>query len=532
MILRKPYALLIKYFRLIHGVLLALTTYLLYRTNIILNFLQEYISSDEIITGKDFTGELFTSLMFSLPFTVIIFLLVLLWVMIYKKKKKLYYIYNIFVMIALLVLYNVGFNVADILEGQLMDTRTIRLLKDFYLILLLLQGIGVVFTFIRTTGFDIKKFDFAEDLQEMDITEEDREEFEVDVNFETNVVRRGLRRRFRNFKYFYTENKFLINIFVLILFSVVCFTIYMNLTIYNKTYSQNTVFMASDFTMSVTNSFSTNENYKGSIITDNHLVIVELDIKANSKQASKFNATKAGLKIKDKTYYPISDYNKKLIDLGNVYNNENISNENFQKILLVYEIPKDKRTEKMVFSYIDTIEQNRNKLNPKYIKVRLKPYDLEENKKVTNSNLNNVVKLNEMLLGNTNLYLTNLEISEKFKIDYNTCFSGRCYDFYEYLNPPLNTNYDKVLLKIEGILNIDKEIKNNYDLYTIINHFGKIKYQSNGQTNYFIKLTKVNSKKASTSNSIYVSIPKEVLNSDKISFIVDIRDKSYEYVIK
>ena len=78
----------------------------------------------------------------------------------------------------------------------------------------------------------------------------------------------------------------------------------------------------------------------------------------------------------------------------------------------------------------------------------------------------------------------------------------------------------------------DKEIKNNYDLYTIINYFGKIKYQSNGQTNYFKKLTKVNPKKASLSNSIYVSIPKEVLNSDKVSFIIDIRDKSYEYVIK
>ena len=97
MILRKPYALLIKHFRLIHGVLLALITYLLYRTNIILRFLQEYISTDEIITGKDFTGELFNSLMFSLPFVVIIFFLILLWVMIYKKKKKLYYIYNIFI---------------------------------------------------------------------------------------------------------------------------------------------------------------------------------------------------------------------------------------------------------------------------------------------------------------------------------------------------------------------------------------------------------------------------------------------------
>ena len=491
MILRKPYALLIKHFRLIHGILLALTTYLLYRTNIILNFLQEYISTDEIITGIDFTGELFSSFMFSLPFTVIIFLLILLWVMIYKKKKKLYYIYNIYVMIAVLVLYNIGFSMIDILEGQLMDTRTVRLLKDFYLILLIFQGIGVVFTFIRTTGFDIKKFDFAEDLLEMNITEEDREEFEVDVNFETNIVRRTLRKRFRNFKYFYTENKFYINIFVLILFSFICFTIYMNLTIYNKTYSQDTVFMASDFTMSVTNSYITNKNYKDNIITDNNLVIVELNMKANSKEVSKFNQAKAGIKINDKTYYPINNYNKDLIDLGEVYNNQNISNEEFQKILLVYEIPKNEKLEKMTFSYIDTIERRGNKMNPKYIKVKLNPYNLEENEKITNINLGNVVKLNEMLLGKTILYLMNLEISERFKIDYTTCFSGKCYDMYEYLNPPTNTNYDKALLKIEGILNIDKEIKNNYDLYNVINYFGKIKYQVNGEIKYFKKLTKV-----------------------------------------
>ena len=74
MILKKPYAFLIRYFKLIHTVLLILMIYLLYRTNVILNFFQEYISADKIITGKDFTGELFSQWMFTLPFIIIVIL--------------------------------------------------------------------------------------------------------------------------------------------------------------------------------------------------------------------------------------------------------------------------------------------------------------------------------------------------------------------------------------------------------------------------------------------------------------------------
>ena len=533
MILRKPYAFLIKYFRFIHTVLLVLMIYLLYRTNVILNFFQEYISSDKIITGKDFTGELFNQWMFILPFIIIVALVILLGVMYYKKKPKVFYIYNILIMIALLVFYNIGYDMVGTLETQVIETRTLRLLRDLFSIVVLIQGLGLVLTFIRATGFDIKKFDFRRDLEELDITEEDAEEFEVEVEVETNVVKREFRKNLRFAKYVYIENKFIINILILVTFSVVCFIIYMNLTIYNKTINQNETFLTNDFTMSISNSYLTNQDYSGKKITDNYLLIVELDIKANYSGA-RLNTTKAELKIKDNTYYPVTKYNFNLIDLGVVYNGNDISNSEFQNKILVYEIPQELIEDKMIFNYLDNVETGINKLNPKYIKIKLEPNNLDSGNTNTLIDLNNVVKVNEEILNETNIYLTGFEIQERFKAGYKQCIKNVCYDLFEYLNPNYNTNYDKALLKINGIANVDKILTDRkiYNLYNIINYFGKIKYQVSGQTKYYNSLTKINPKKVVSDNNFYIEIPKEVMDSDKISLIIDVRDKSYEYIIK
>lgn len=533
MILRKPYAFLIKYFRVIHTILLVLMIYLLYRTNVILNFFQEYISSDKIITGKDFTGELFNQWMFILPFIIIAALVILLGVMYYKKKPKVFYIYNILVMIALLVFYNIGYDMAGTLEAQVIETRTLRLLRDSFSIVILVQGVSLVLTFIRATGFDIKKFDFRRDLEELDITEEDAEEFEVEVEVETNVVKREFRKNIRFAKYVYIENSFIINILVLLVFSVVCFIIYMNLTIYNKTYNQNETFLTNDFTMAISNSYLTNQDYSGKKITDNYLFIIELNIKSNYSGA-KLNPTKAELKIKDNTYYPITKYNSNLIDLGIVYSGNDINESEFQNKILVYEIPKESIKEKMVFNYLDNIEKGINKLNPKYIKIKLEPHNLDLTNTNTVIELNNVVKLNEEILDETYIYLTGFEIQERFKVGYKQCIKNACYDLFEYLNPNFNTNYDKVLLRIDGVANVDKTLTDRkiYNLYNIINYFGKIKYEVSGQTKYYNSLSKINPKKVVSDNSFYIEIPKEVINSDKISLIIDVRDKAYEYIIK
>jgi len=530
MILRKPYAFLIKYFKLIHAILILPMCYLLYRTNVIFNFFQEYIGSENIVVGRDFTGELFNTWMFVLPFVTIVILGVLLGIMFYKKKPKVYYFYNILTMIAILVIYNIGYDAANTLEAQALATRTLYLNRDLFMIIMLLQGMSIILTFIRATGFDIKKFDFNKDLEDLDITEADAEEFEVDLNVETNVFKREFKKSFRFAKYIYVENKYIINGIFLIVFSIVCFSIYMNLTIYNKTYKQGQTFAAGEFNITVENSYLTNKNYEGKEVTENYLVIVELDLKAHHSD-TKFNTAKAGLSVDDVTYYPSGKYNSSLIDLGEVYNDEVIDTKSFNSFILVYEIPKDANLDKMVFKYLDSLETG---LNPKYIRVKLDPYNLDENSIMKEIEQNNFIELNEKILKKTSINITDFEIKDRFKLDYNYCNKNICFASFEYLNPVLNTNYDKVLLKIDGQINLDEDLnnKNIYNLYTIIKTFGKLKYEINGQVKYFYPLNKVNPKKAQLLDSYYIEIPKQVINSEEIKLIITVRDVSYEYKIK
>ena len=533
MILKKPYAFFIKYFKLIHTILLIFMCYLTYRTNLLVNFLQEYMQSDNIIMGKDFTGELFNSFMFALPFIIIAILVALLWVMIYKKKPKLFYVINIVIMVTILVFYNQGYNIINVLETQVLETRKIRLLRDLMSIVLLFQIFGVFATFIRATGFDIKKFDFNKDLEELDITEEDAEEFEVSVEFEENIYIREFKRIIRFMKYAYVENRIIINGLILIGIAIVSSVIYINLTVYNKVYKQGDSFLTNGLFMNVEKSYITNTNFEGEKITDNYLLVIQLNVKANYDKIS-LNLAKMGIKIGKRKYYPTNKYNSDLKDLGKIYKNEIISKEKFEKQLLIYEIPAKLIEKKMFFYYLDTIEAGKKNMNPKYIKVKLKPYNLDTDKSKKIVNLNDDIEINSNVFSKTSINISKIDIADKFMVEYKYCDKGECIDSKEYVNPILNTNYDKALIKIDGNLIADKNIDNSSisNLYSLIKYYGKIKYKVGRKTKYYFNLNRIMPNKTILDNVYFAEIPKEVMDATEISFIIDARNKEFEYVIK
>ena len=80
MIIRKPYAFLIKHFKLIHFVMLVLSIYIVNRANIIFNFFNEYVttrqvSSAEYISSNYLPLFLFISSILIITLSIIIFIL-------------------------------------------------------------------------------------------------------------------------------------------------------------------------------------------------------------------------------------------------------------------------------------------------------------------------------------------------------------------------------------------------------------------------------------------------------------------------
>ena len=96
MILRKPYAFLIKHFKLIHFIMALCMGVLLYQTTILQNFFNEFAGSTQVIVDTDIANVLLGGYIYIFPVLVVIMSLIVLVLMSLKDKPRLYYLLNIY----------------------------------------------------------------------------------------------------------------------------------------------------------------------------------------------------------------------------------------------------------------------------------------------------------------------------------------------------------------------------------------------------------------------------------------------------
>lgn len=538
MILRKPYAFFIKHFKLIHIILTILIAYLIYRTGLLLSFFNEYISTGKSVIDQDLTGNLFNLYMFIVPFLIILASIIILSVMVLKQKPILFYITLIIIYIIMLVVYNYIYSVLGSMETALLDIRQVRVARDIIMIVFFVQTFSVIITFVRATGFDIKKFNFGQDLAKLDIKEEDREEFEFEVNVDTGKVQRKFRRNLRHAKYVYFENRFLINMGLLLLFSVICFVVYLNLNVYNKVYSEMEAFLTTDFSIRVNKSFLTTKDYKGNktVKDDEVLVVLELEVKNNFPKERKLDIARAELVIGNHTFHHVYNYRERIFDLGKVYEDDLLPNK-FTKLLLVYKVPKILVSKNnMQFKYVDRIDITGRKLSPKKVSVKLNPKNLDSNTNTKEFKIGETMLLNDSVLGNINFKIDKYDVNDQFQLKYNFCVTKEeCYQSYEYIKPTITSKYDVTLMYLNGEIVWDENtmVTPMTNIYTFFNTFGQLVYEINGKT----KVQKLGFKqvlptRVNVKNEYYIEVFDEVRKADKITLVFNIRDIQYKYVLK
>lgn len=524
MILRKPFAILIKYFKLIHAILTVLSFYLLYRTNLMMSFFSEYMGTYNSVIGKDLTGELFNIWIYISLFVIIIGTIIIMGLMLFKKKKIKLYIYNILTYIAVIVIYVVTINVLSKLEIELVDVRTLKVVQDLLTTIFFIQIISFFTLGMRATGFDLKKFDFKKDLQELEIEDDDNEEFEVNIDLSSDETRRKINRAIRHSKYIYKENKVILWILAGLVFSITSLAIYMNLGVYNKLYTKNEAFSTNYFTISLGNSYSSSESYKGAkLLEEESLLMIHLNIKNNFVKERTFESARLNLKIDEHYFKHEPLYSEFLIDIGTTYKKQSITNK-FNDYMFIYKVPTDFLNEKLVLVYDD--------YNGKEIKMRVKPINLDGKKEIKEFSLGQEIDFKESVLNDIKIKLDNVELAHFFKIDYNFCINeATCYLSYEYLRPNINTNYRKAVVKIKGNF-VEKSSGDYKKIYSFIKKYGKIEYETLGQTKEVDLNSQLKPIKVNTENECYFELNEEVLNADKIKLIFRIRDKVYKYIVK
>ena len=325
MVLRKPYAFLIKHFRLIHLILTGLLTYVVLQFGKIYGFLNKVI--ENAANRYDALSYINNGLIIYIILIIVICGLIY-WLLKYKDKPRRIYIFTIAGYIIVTVFMMILFNYMNGLTVGVGSEKTIRLYRDLLLIILFFQYYIIIVMGIRGLGFDIKKFNFGSDVQELNLNETDGEEVEVNLNIDATNVIRGIRKQKREFGYFFKEFKWYIIIIIIVIISFLGYKGYNFFVDKYKAYSENDII--GDY-----KKISIKDSYY-MVDGDNNYVIINFDIYNNGLR-DRLNTGNISLNIGKNKYSPDKTICYKFSKLGNCYKTQFITSE-VKNYILVYKV--------------------------------------------------------------------------------------------------------------------------------------------------------------------------------------------------
>lgn len=356
MILKRPYAFLIKHFRLIHLIIFALFVYLTIKANNILSFFKDYITykgSLDIISNDYINVWIF---IFSI--LIIVLSMTIFFLMKYKKKPKTFYIITSIISIISMILFWYLYSNIKQLESISVSAREIRLLRDisrFNYITLFVMCIPIL---IRGLGFDIKKFNFNKDLHELNLSNEDSEEVEIGTNLSTDTILTTSRKTFRELKYYYLENKLFINIILGVIIAILILIFPFNKYVVNAPLNEKQMLSTNYFNFKVLNSYMSD---RSRVSKNNSYVIVKFSTKGKIDKYS-FKLDNFVLKSKNNDYVPSLKYYYYFDDIGVGYKKGYLPTTEYNEYIFVYNIKSEDKNSKLTLNYL--VDDSKIRLNP------------------------------------------------------------------------------------------------------------------------------------------------------------------------
>lgn len=325
MVFKKPYGFLIKHFKLIHLIITFILGLVVYRCNSIYAFLNDCI--EDSVYRYDALQYINYGVFIWLLLGICLFLVIYL-LFRYKDKPKNLYVVAIGGYLVVMVYLFMIFSYLGGLPNNVIDQKTIRGYRDIMMIIMGFQYVIIVIMFIRGLGFNIKKFNFEKDMQELNITNEDNEEVEVDVKIETDVIMRGVRKKKRELGYFYQEYKVFILGILAIIVIIFGYKGYKLISDKFMVYHQDEVIGNNNY-ITFKNSYYKMENNK-------NYIIIKFDVFKYGKK-EQLDVNKLVLKVDKEEYKPNKNICYKFNKLGNCYKKQYITDSS-NSYIITYEV--------------------------------------------------------------------------------------------------------------------------------------------------------------------------------------------------
>lgn len=537
MILKKPYAFLIKHFRIIHLLLLLPMIYLIIKTKTIVSFFSSYVAYDYSFSFTNILSGLasnYINIFMYVAVIVILTVLIALYFLLQNKEKPTkFYSFSIIYYIGIFILLTTCINIFGQIEEGTLNFTMARIIRDVFTIIHYSQYIFIILFIIRGVGFNIKKFNFENDLNNLEISSEDDEEFEFLVGKDSYKTKRTIRRFFRELGYYYKENKFIFTIIFIVAFILIGSIIYSNYEV-RKVYKENESFAFGYINVKIKDSFISDLTLNGkSLNKGKTYLILELELTNRYHEDKVFNDANLRVYVNKRFVSPTIYLGNYFKDYGNPYTGAKIKANSTTACILVYELNKGELEKKYSIVAYSGFNNDEKHFGPQNKNITIKP-SIEKSK----INTNNIIIGANMNFKTTNLKDTNAiissyEISNRVLYTYKYCVTANnCYDARDAISITgseigrftfLVFDYELSLDANSKYMNAKRNFKDFFEDFMEINY--KI-----GDKNYNTTASVYN--KGTYDEKLIVKVPSNITNADSINAIITVRNLAYNIRIK
>ena len=534
MILKKPYAFLIKNFRKIHILLTILTGFIIFETHQLVVFFRDYIANNYSVTVTDNLVSTTISPWLYISIIVTILILVAVYILLKTKKKptKMYFFTILYYIILLIFII-----IAAVLIGSLTDglwpAASARTYRDFANILYYPSYFSCLLMFIRSLGFDVKKFNFKSDLKELEITDKDSEEIELNLNFQTYKAERTIRRFIRELKYYYLENKKVIYIIGAALVLILGFLIYKNTEKIKYTYKENKTFALDGLSYNIKDSMITNLDLKGNIIdNDKYYVVIRFEVKNTSTSEKRIDYSNFKLYYGTEYKYPALNMGNSFLDYGDPYMNDVIYAKESKTYIMAYEIDKKYKNKNFKITLYQGVSLKSKEFLAKTITIKLKPTLYENTEIVRSANLNESVSLSGTLLKNTTFKVNNPIFTNRYEYNYQSCYQNTCRTYTDVVVSDVSYQNKLILIVLDYELSLDSDAASHSNINGIgsfASSFLEIEYEIDGVKQ---KLSARYANPTRLKDKLVLETDGIAAQAEHVSLLVTIRNRSYSIKLK
>lgn len=528
MVLKKPYAFLIRHFKLIHLLLCIPLVYLIIRTGAITSFLNSYVSANYYTSEMNLGATYINYFMYLAIILVLVLVLAIFFLMRQKKKDTRFYLFLLLYYLLLFILITVCHSILDSIEDASITAQTVRGIRDVAFIVYLPQFFFTLYCALRGIGFDIKKFNFDEDAKEMEITDIDDEEFELVFGKDAYKYKRTLRRFIREFKYYVLENKAAFAVLASMVVIAIGTILYLNFNVYHKTYRQTQRMTHNNLSVSVEKSILTKLDLGGNELSTYYLALA-VHIRNNGRNAASLDYDNFQIDVANRMIQPTLDRSTLFPDLGLPYTRSTqIGVGEEDTYVLVYEIDESLIQQKMTLKILDSLTFEIGSVTPIYKTVNLNYETINETKQIREVDFDKILELSGTSVGLTQIQIHDFEVMNSYEYSYQSCTNGVCQD----LKNKVTSSSGRSLLVLDRMFQLD-----TYSTYyhvrkgasSFVNDFVKVRYVANNQT---ITTTVTDVTPKEVTDKWVFDINSSIANATRIDLLVNLRGDLYVLRVK